>query len=316
MSRRVLVGQFMFEANTFSAGVTTPEDFAVLSLDACVSRDELLQAPGELGAACRILAGAGYELVPSVLAVCGPGPVLASSIVGDIADHAATSVGDDIAGCYFALHGAAVSETDDDPEGALLEALRERLGERPLVVSLDLHAQLTSKMVRAVDGVVTYRTSPHVDIAETGERTARVLVEALDRTTAPVVAVAGRPMITPADAHDSTTGPYGSLLELCRTVEQRSGVLAAGLCTTQPWIDVPELGWRAVVTTDGDAELAALRRGGAHRSRLGGAPRAHRRHPPVLDRRVRRRRFEAPFPASSPKRATRRTRGPWATAPR
>lgn len=256
MSRRVLVGQFMFEANTFSAGVTSTADFAELSLDHGSDRGELRSRPGELGAACRALEEGGYEVIPSVVAVCGPGPVLRSSVVAEIVAHATAAVTDDVDGCYFALHGAAVSETDDDAEGTLLEALRLRLGERPLVVSIDLHAQLTAKMAAAVDGITTYHTSPHVDIAETGARAARLLGRVLEGWARPELAVAGRPMITPADSHDSTTGPYGDLMQLCKAAEQRSGVLAAGLCTTQPWIDVPELGWRAVVTTDGDRELA------------------------------------------------------------
>ena len=256
MTPRVLVGQFMFEANTFSAGTTSADDFDEFLLTSGDAAAGLVDRRGELGAACRVLTDAGYALVPSITAVCGPGPVLEDSLVADLVERAAAAVTDDVDGCYFALHGAAVAVSDDDPEGTLLHALRLRLGERPLVISLDLHAQLTQKLVDAVDGVATYRTSPHTDIAETGVRAARLLTDALAGRTAPVVAMAGRPLITQADTHDSDVDPYRRLMQLCRDVESR-GALAAGLCTTQPWLDIPELGWRAVVTTDGDAALAA-----------------------------------------------------------
>src|SRR5207244_1820748 len=41
--------------------------------------------------------------------------------------------------------------------------------------SLDLHANVTRAMVQHADGLVAYRTYPHVDMAETGARAARLL---------------------------------------------------------------------------------------------------------------------------------------------
>jgi len=250
---RILVGQFMFEANSFSAGTTRTADFGELTPSAA----DLAGRAGELGAACRALLDRGHELVPSVAAVCGPGPVLDDAVVSTVIERSVAAVEEGVVGCYFALHGAAASESDADPEGTLLTALRKALGDRPLAISLDLHAQLTTAMTRAVDAVATYRTSPHIDIADTGERAATLLADALEGRTSPVVAMADCPMITPADTHDSQVeGPYRRLMELCRVVEGR-GALAAGLCTTQPWLDIPEFGWRAVVTTDADRPLAA-----------------------------------------------------------
>ena len=256
MSHRVLVGQFMFEANSFSAGRTSAGDFGDFVLDPATRAEELARCPGEFGAACRELVKGGYELVPSVAAACGAGPVLDDAFVAELVDRAAAAVTDDLDGCYFALHGASVAESDDDPEGTLVGALRDRLGGRILVISLDLHAQLTEKTVAAVNAIATYRTSPHIDIAETGTRAARLLIDALEGKTRPVVAMAARPMITPADTHNSECGPYRRLMQLCHQAERR-GALAASLCTTQPWLDIAELGWRAVVTTDGDMTLAA-----------------------------------------------------------
>lgn len=246
----------MFEANSFSAGSTGAESFGEFILAPSTSAAELARRPGELGAACQTLTDSGYELVPSVAAVCGPGPILEDAFVEELVGHVSSAVTDDLDGCYVALHGAAVAGSDDDPEGTLLAEIRRKLGDRPLVISLDLHAQLTQKIVDNVDGVVTYRTSPHIDIADTGARAGRLLAEAVEGRTKPIVAMAGRPMITPADTHNSDVDPYRRLMRLCQLAEER-GALAAGLCTTQPWLDIPDLGWRAVVTTDGDGALAA-----------------------------------------------------------
>ena len=47
----------------------------------------------------------------------------------------------------------------------------------PIVASLDLHANVTRAMMERADGLVAYRTYPHVDMAATGERAAQLLLE-------------------------------------------------------------------------------------------------------------------------------------------
>ena len=81
-----------------------------------------------------------------------------------------------IDGVYLDLHGAMVTEHLDDGEGELLSRVRNLLGPRvPVVASLDLHANVTRAMVERCDGLVAYRTYPHVDMAATGERAAKLL---------------------------------------------------------------------------------------------------------------------------------------------
>jgi microcystin degradation protein MlrC len=77
---------------------------------------------------------------------------------------------------YLDLHGAMVTDRFDDGEGELLRRVREAVGPRvPIVASLDLHANLTRAMFERIDGMVAYRTYPHVDMADTGARAARLL---------------------------------------------------------------------------------------------------------------------------------------------
>src|SRR5262245_26178211 len=83
-------------------------------------------------------------------------------------------------GVYLDLHGAMVVETYDDGEGELLRRVRETVGARvPVVASLDLHANVTRAMVERADALVAYRTYPHIDMAETGARAARLLHQML-----------------------------------------------------------------------------------------------------------------------------------------
>jgi microcystin degradation protein MlrC len=77
---------------------------------------------------------------------------------------------------YLDLHGAMVTEHLDDGEGEILARVRQVIGkELPLVVSLDLHANVTPEMVEHADALIAYRTYPHVDMADTGRAAARHL---------------------------------------------------------------------------------------------------------------------------------------------
>jgi microcystin degradation protein MlrC len=98
-------------------------------------------------------------------------------IAGDMLARLAAAAPVD--GVYLDLHGAMVTEHLDDGEGELLSRVRDIVGQRtPIVASLDLHANVTRAMIDNCEGLVAYRTYPHVDMAATGERAAQLL----DRT--------------------------------------------------------------------------------------------------------------------------------------
>jgi microcystin degradation protein MlrC len=257
MSPRVLVGGFSMEANTFAPGETTLDDLRaqVFGVGADLHRD--FMGPGsELAGAWAALEDAGLEIVPSLAAWAGPGRPLAPGAVDEIARLLLAPLDERIDGAYLMLHGACVARDEDDPEGRVLGELRARLGpDRPIVASLDCHANLTERMLAAADAFTAYRTCPHVDTRRTGEQAGRLLAAALAGRVRPVTAAAGRPMITPPQLHDSSLDPFRRLMAL-NDVAEREGALASCLLPVQPWIDVPGLSWKAVVTADGDRRLA------------------------------------------------------------
>ncbi|MEW2914580.1 M81 family metallopeptidase [Leisingera sp. JC11] len=79
-------------------------------------------------------------------------------------------------GIFLELHGAMVTDSHPDGEGELLRRLRAWAGpELPIVVSLDLHANISAASVELADFIAIYRTYPHLDMAETGGRCVPVL---------------------------------------------------------------------------------------------------------------------------------------------
>ena len=180
---RIAVGGFLHETNTFAPTKASYADFVhgggwpsmVHGADVFkVMRDINVGLAGFITEAERH----GWELVPTLFAAASP----CAHVTKDAYERIAGGIVDDIAGAgpldavYLDLHGAMVTEHFDDGEGEILRRVRQVIGNRmPLVVSLDLHANVTPDMVHHADALIAYRTYPHVDMADTGGAAARHL---------------------------------------------------------------------------------------------------------------------------------------------
>ncbi len=157
----------------------------------------------------------------------------------------------------LALHGALVAATEPDVEGAMLREFRQVLGPAiPLVVTLDLHANVTRAMVENATALVPYRTVPHIDVFETGERAAKVLRRILGGVR-PVTGFVKMPLVLPAE-RANTQDPTSISFLLRRHLDDLEAdprIVSVGLTTVQPWLDIPELGSAVIVVADGNADL-------------------------------------------------------------
>ncbi len=255
---RVLVGAFSIEGDSFVPAETSRADFErqVWATGDDIGRDAA-GATNELAGAWDALVEAGMTPVGTVVAVASPGAPASADVLDTVVEEMLARCGPDVDGVYVMMHGSALVTGVDDPEGLLLGRLRARLGaDVPIAISLDLHAYVTDAMMAAADVVTAYRTCPHVDLYRTGRQAGDLLARTIAGTITPTAHRVRLPMITPPERHDSTQDPFRRLQALCDVAEEQ-GALAAALCCTQPWLDVPELGWSVVVTTDDDPGLAA-----------------------------------------------------------
>jgi microcystin degradation protein MlrC len=180
---RIAIGGFQHETNTFAP---SPADYAAFEAGGGwpgVQYGEPLfgavaGANIPAGGAIDALRAAGHELVGTAWAAASPSAAVTVDAYERIAGELVTRLRDalPVDGVYLDLHGAMVSERFDDGEGELLRRVREAVGPRvPVVASLDLHCNFTRAMFALADAFVAYRTYPHVDMAETGARAARLL---------------------------------------------------------------------------------------------------------------------------------------------
>jgi microcystin degradation protein MlrC len=180
---RIAVGGFLHETNTFAPTKATYDDFVHGGgWPAMAAGTDVLKVMRNINVG---LAGFveqaeanGWELVPTISCAASP----SAHVTKDAFERVAKAMIDGIKAAgpldavYLDLHGAMVSEHFDDGEGEILARVRSLIGkDLPLVVSLDLHANVTPQMVEHADALIAYRTYPHVDMADTGRAAARHL---------------------------------------------------------------------------------------------------------------------------------------------
>lgn len=251
--KRVLIAELKQETATFNPWPTRYDDFRITRGDEIITAYSGTQT--ELAGASDTFRKSGQvEIVPTVAAAAVSGGPIAQSDLDRLIDELLASVRKHRAvdAAYICLHGAMAGEQDDDPEGRLLTAIREILGDKPLVASLDLHAVLTDQMLKMADVLVPFHTYPHVDQYSTGERSARNLLRLLAGGVRPTTACVHLPMLVRGDELLTATGKFGEATRRCAQLEQESAVLAAGVIIGNAFTDVPALQSHVLVTTDND----------------------------------------------------------------
>ena len=260
---RVAIGQLWQETNTFNLLPTRRADFEAFGVLRGSELIECLADTNEPGGFIQSLRRwpEPPDLVGLVRLPAWPsGRVTADTLawlraeMRDALDRAGS-----VDAVLLALHGALVAEGEPDVEGAVLEDVRRRVGPGvPVVVTLDLHANVTARMIGAADATVLYHTAPHIDVFETGQRGAGVLRRILVEGARPVTAFQKVPAVLPAEranTQDPDSVSFGLRRRLI-DLEREPGILAAGLATVQPWLDIPDLGSAVVVVADGDPARA------------------------------------------------------------
>ena len=245
----IAVGGFQHETNTFApskADYAAFEDgggWPEITFGAAIA-PRIAGANIPAAGALQALHASGHRTIGLVWSAASPSAHVTRDAFERIASQMLARLQDAgaVDGVYLDLHGAMVTEHLDDGEGELLARVRRVVGARvPIVASLDLHANVTQAMLEHCDGLVAYRTYPHVDMAETGARAVRVL----ERTIA-----SGRPLAKGVRRPDFLTGlpsqcsfiePAKRLYALLDDLERENDV-ALSFTPGFPMADFPECG--------------------------------------------------------------------------
>jgi microcystin degradation protein MlrC len=257
-SCRIAIGSIIIECNHLGGTPADIEHFRRTEL--WHDRKILDLKNGVVGGMLSVLGQCDVEVAPLLVASACPSGAMTSAcyreLKAGLLDRLRRSRPVD--GVLLPLHGAAVAEDVGDIEGDLLTAVRDIIGPHvPIVVTLDLHADVTDPMVRSADAILGWETYPHRDTFETGVRGARMLLDILDGKCRPAMAMAKVPVLVSA-IHGGTEGegPFADVMRFAKSHEGRSSVLSTSVFLVHPYLDLPGMGGGGLVITDGDRPKA------------------------------------------------------------
>jgi microcystin degradation protein MlrC len=252
--KRVLTGRFMHETNTFSIVKT---DLALWRRRDFHTENEI---PGvfrgtrsALGATFEAADKYGWTLIHPVSANANPSGIVTDDAFETISGMILGAVERQapIDGVLFHLHGAMVTESHEDGEGELLERLRGILGpDVPIVVTLDLHANVTQKMADNASALIAFRTYPHIDMYERAWQGAELLEAAMQGKIRPRTIIARRPMLHGLDWGRTQKGPMAELIERGEKLEHAGEALVVSICAGFALANIRDVGPSVTVTFD------------------------------------------------------------------
>ncbi|MGF6259791.1 microcystin degradation protein MlrC [Paraburkholderia youngii] len=258
---KILIARMNHETNTFSPVETplaafgrTGPSYGRAAFDENKGMQTAMAA--FIDAAERVHA----EIVTPISAMANPsGPVDAAAY-----DTICDAILAGATGCdavMLDLHGAMVAENSADGEGDLLARVRASLPHARIAVALDLHGNVTQKMIDNADIIVSFKTYPHVDMYETGAHAARLLFDMIDGHAKPVIAWRQPPLLTHTLRSASADGAMKRALDAARAAEA-DGMLAVSVLAGFSLADIDAPCISVVVVGNGeraDAEAVAER---------------------------------------------------------
>lgn len=198
-----------------------------------------------------------WERIPIVAAETGPAGCMSQAFFEELKEDVATRLKEamPLAAVFFAEHGAATATEDSDPDGTLFSLARKIVGPNvPIVSTLDLHANVSPKMLGAVDMLCSFLTNPHMDQYERGRDSALAIDEML-KGQKTAKAFAKLPLIPPATSQNTKFGPYADLIAFGQA-QVTDHVMNISICSGFSLGDTPKAGLSIAVTTRNDSDRA------------------------------------------------------------
>src|SRR5215469_15066644 len=223
-SPRVALLGFSIECNKFAPPATKAHFLArtYVEGDAIVSEARspnptmLPETPGFVAA---MDASGAWTPVGIALAMTEPNGPVEHAFFSELLDtiHCRLEAALPVDAVYICSHGAGLTTEEDDPDGVLFEMVRRIVGpDVPIAATLDLHANISPRMVSSIDAFIGYRTNPHLDMRERGIEAAQTIRELLAGTKTET-ALLHLPIVPPTVTMLTAAGPYADMINYGQT---------------------------------------------------------------------------------------------------
>lgn len=254
---KVAIGQVFHETNTFSSELTSEESFRKREWQEGI---EIINGhrgvKDYLGGMIDEGDDLKLDLIPTLSVVARPSGIILEETWQKIKQLLIESLNkiDDLDAICLSLHGAGVSEECDDIEGDLLQELRSYFGDIPIVCTLDLHANMTYKMVKNSDLLIGVKYYPHIDCYDRGKEVMHKTYQILRNKVNPKMQLIKLPLIIPT----STTvfGPAKEINSICKNEEERQNILNCTFFHGFPYSDTKNTSVSVLSISNGNENLA------------------------------------------------------------
>lgn len=244
---RIAITGLAIESSTFSPATTGEEAFRALYGDDVFNYFPFLNADSALRDEAIYF--------PAVKGHAIPGGIVTreayESLMSKTLERLRSSLPYD--GLFFDIHGAMSVEGLDDPEGDMIIRIREVVGfDCVISTCMDLHGNVSERLVENTDLITCYRLAPHEDAFESKKR---ALVNLIDRLKTgegkpKYKAWIPIPILLPGEKTSTRIEPGKSLYAKVAPEAAKEGVLDAAIWVGYAWAD--ELRNHAVVMVTGD----------------------------------------------------------------
>ena len=258
-SGNIAIGGILTECNEFSINLMTKENFKRYEY---YEKNEILNlTSGVVGGMLSALDGSSFNISPTVFASCSPGGVIEDKCYFDIKEKILDEIKimQNLKAVLIRLHGADVTESIGDLEGDLISSIRNIIGnDKPIVVTLDLHAHVTQEMIENSSAILAWEQYPHLDPYETGVRGSKLLREILEKNIKPKMYFSKTPILHSA-INASTFGqtPFAEIMRDLKQEEKNNPhILSSSLIHVDPYIDQNNMGGGVIIITNNDIEKA------------------------------------------------------------
>lgn len=258
---KVFAAAIWGETHQFNQVLATNETIQVCRGKAI--KDTLLDSATMWGAIFTAAEKFSWNLIYPLEAFCGAntGPVEKSAFDA-LANELLASLKQalPVDGVILPLHGSLLAEHIADTEGYLIESIRALVGDEvPITVGLDSHGNVTQKMCNNANILTAFRTNPHVDQYETGERAANLLQRVMTGEIKPRTVLARLPMLDALDRArtQDPNSPICHLLKKADDIEaEDNGLLLVSIHAGYAWADFPEAGPSVAVVHNDEEKYA------------------------------------------------------------
>ena len=253
---RVGILGFFLECNRF-APITTPDMFASAfdlageDLRAQLQQSKPRTLPDTQGFVAAMNASGPWEPVAIRMAGAQPGGPAQDDYFNRFVEDVAERLKDSgpLDAVFISSHGAALTQTKDDPEGVLFECVRSMVGPLvPVVTVLDLHANMTVQSTQALSGAVAYKTNPHQDLHECGVEAAQ-MIQRFWREGVGQISCVKLPFVPPATSQMIEPGTVYHALMQSALKKCDADILNVSLCGGFALADASSCGFSVLVTS-------------------------------------------------------------------